>query len=128
MSLKIALKAHEKVIIGNAVLCNGSRNTELFVENTVPILRQKDILRECDANSPARRIYFAIQLIYIDSEQRNVHMDSLLKLTNEIVDAAPSTADLVRTLAEQVAAGRYYQALKTSRELIEYEEELTANA
>ncbi len=127
MSLKIVLKAHEKVIVGNAVLRNGNRSAELFVENTVPILRQKDIMREGDADSPARRIYFAIQLIYIDQEQREVHMESFLRLADDIVGAAPSIGVLVLKLREQVAEGQYYQALKTSRELIEYEEELTGN-
>jgi flagellar biosynthesis repressor protein FlbT len=127
MSLKIVLKAHEKVIIGNAVLRNGNRSSELFVENTVPILRQKDILNEKDVNSPARRIYFAIQLIYIDSEKCAVHTESLFKLTQDIVEAAPSTTVLVRKLSKQVADGQYYQALKTARELIDYEEELTCH-
>jgi flagellar protein FlbT len=125
--LKIVLKAHEKVIIGNAVLRNGTRNAELFVENTVPILRQKDILKECDANTPARRVYFAIQLMYIDSEKRQAHVESFFQLIHEIVDAAPSTRTFIVKLCEQVAASKFYQALKTARDLIEYEEELTAH-
>jgi flagellar protein FlbT len=127
VSLKIVLKPHEKVIIANAVLRNGNRNIELFVENTVPILRQKDILRECDANTPARRVYFAIQLMYIDAEKRQIHMESFFQLTHDIVEAASSTRRFVVKMCEQVAAAQFYQALKTARELIEYEEELTAH-
>jgi len=128
MSLKIVLKAHEKVIIGEAVLRNGGRASEFFIENTVPILRQKDILRECDAQSPAKRIYFAVQLMYIDTGERDVHMQSFFKLSDEIVEAAPSTGDFVQKMRKSVAAGKYYQALKTARALIAYEEELTRNA
>ena len=127
MSLKIVLKAHEKVIIGEAVLRNGGRTSELFIENTVPILRQKDILRECDAKSPARRIYFAVQLTYIDTVERDVHMQAFFKLSDEIVEAAPSTGAFVQKLRKFVAAGKYYQALKTARALMTYEEELTRN-
>jgi flagellar biosynthesis repressor protein FlbT len=127
MSLKIVLKANEKVIIGGAVLRNSNRSAEFFVENTVPILRQKDILSEKDANTPARRVYFAIQLMYIDSARREAHIESFFLLTHDIVEAAPSTHNLVVKLCEQVAAGQFYQALKTARELIDYEEELTSN-
>ncbi len=127
MSLKIILKAQEKVIIGAAVLRNGNRNTELYVENTVPILRQKDILRESEANSPARRVYFAIQLMYIDPEKRQAHVDTFFQLVHDIVEAAPSTRRLIVKLCEQVAAAQFYQALKTARELIDYEEEITAH-
>ena len=51
------------MIVGGAVITNGNiRNTDLIIENNVPILRQKDILSEKDATSPCSRIYFLIQL------------------------------------------------------------------
>ncbi len=127
MSLKIVLKTQEKIIIGSAVLRNGNRNAELYVENTVPILRQKDILKECDANSPARRVYFAIQLMYIDPEKRQTHVEAFFQQIHDIIEAAPSTRKFIVKLCEQVAAARFYQALKTARELIDYEEEITAH-
>ncbi len=66
MPLKISLKAGERVIIGGAVITNGKLKTELFVENKVPVLRQKDILSIKEADTPCRRIYFVIQLMYMD--------------------------------------------------------------
>ena len=74
MTLKITLKPREKMIIGGAVLINGNpKNTDLIIENTVPVLRQKDILSEKDATSPCSRIYFVIQLMYIDEANLLTH-------------------------------------------------------
>ena len=69
MALKIFLKPHERMIIDGAVITNGSASTELLIENRVPLLRQKDILTETDADSPGKRIYLIIQLMYIDEDK-----------------------------------------------------------
>jgi flagellar protein FlbT len=52
MALKITLKPNEKMIVSGAVVTNGnSKNTDLIIENNVPVLRQKDILSEKDATT-----------------------------------------------------------------------------
>ena len=66
MALKLSLKPHEKVMIGSAVISNGSSTAHFIVENNVPILRQGDILTEPMTTSPCKRIYFVVQLMYID--------------------------------------------------------------
>lgn len=66
MPLKINLKAREKIIIGGAVIKNGERLATLFIENKVPLLREKDIMKEEDAVTYCSKIYFVIQLMYID--------------------------------------------------------------
>jgi flagellar biosynthesis repressor protein FlbT len=67
MALKIILKPHEPLIIGGAVITNGSTGTHLVVENNVPILRQKDIMSLQDADSPCRRISLPFILFEVES-------------------------------------------------------------
>lgn len=129
MALKLSLKANEKVIIGGAVIRNAmSHHAELFVENSVPILRHKDILTEAEATTPARRLYFLIQLIYIDIEQQALHKKNLVPLIEDIAQAAPSAEQFLTPLREHLVAGNIYQALKTAKHLIEYEANLLALA
>ena len=81
MALRISLKPQEKMILGGAVIMNGNNTgCKLIIENTVPILREKDILNENDANSPCRRIYFVIQLMYIDEGNLVNHQKKYWKL------------------------------------------------
>jgi flagellar biosynthesis repressor protein FlbT len=127
MSLKLRLKPEEKVIIGRAVIRNGPKASDFIVENNVPILRQKDIMTEAEAGSPARRVYFAIQLMYIDTENLVDYHAKFWELAKDILDAAPSTRPHVEKISEQVLAGDYYQALKSTRKLIDYEEELLSH-
>ena len=125
MALKITLKPNEKMIIGGAVVTNGNiKNTDLIIENNVPVLRQKDILSEKDATSPCSRIYFTIQLMYIDEENIAAHQDIYWSLVRELLDAAPRLTGHIDLINEQILSGNYYGALKLSSELTHYEQEV----
>ena len=128
MALKITLKPHEKMIIDGAVITNGANRCELYIENNVPILRQKDILNEKDADTPAGRIYFAIQLMYVDDRNLELHHKNYWKLVQDFIQAAPSVLPLIDAISDLILKGQYYQALKLARNLIDYEKEAVQHA
>ena len=125
MALKITLKSGERMILGGAVVVNANRsNCKLLIENKVPILRQNDIMRSEEATTPCRKIYFSIQLMYIDEANLTIHHDTFWELVKEVTAAAPSTTGLIDQIGEHILQNRYYQALKLTKELIEYEQEV----
>jgi len=125
MALKITLKPNEKMIVGGAVVTNGNtKNTDLIIENNAPVLRQKDILSEKDATSPCSRIYFLIQLMYIDEENLTDHQPIYWKLVRELLDAVPRLAGHIDRINENILRGNFYRALKLAGELIDYEQEV----
>jgi len=124
MALKISLKPHERLIVGGAVVTNGNSKSDLLIENNVPILREKDILSEKNADSPCKRIYFIIQLMYVDEKKMSEHHTLYWKLVSDVIKAAPSTIPLVDQISEHILNNRYYQALKKAKKLIEYEQEV----
>ncbi|BBO88308.1 flagellar biosynthesis repressor FlbT [Desulfosarcina ovata] len=126
MGLKITLKPGERMIIGGAVITNGPAKTNFIIENTVPILREKDILSSEKATSPARKIYFSIQLMYIDENNLPAHHKLYWGLVKDFLDAAPSAKGRIERISEDILNGRYYQALKNCKKLIAYEEEIIA--
>jgi len=124
MSLKISLKSGEKIIIDGAVIKNGKSRSDLFILNNVPVLREKDILSEKKADSPARRIYFTIQLMYIDENNLKEYHGTYWKFVNEFINAAPGALSLIDQISENILQSRYYQALQLTKRLIEYEKEV----
>ncbi len=128
MALKISLKPHEKLIIGGAVIVNGDTRSGFLVENNVPILRQRDIITLKDAGSPCKRIYFAIQLMYVDEQNLPDHHKAYWELVRDVVEAAPSTRLLLHEISDHILQGRYYQALKLTKKLIDYEQEAIEHA
>jgi len=116
------------MVVGGAVITNGSNNKcDLIVNNNAPVLREKDILTENEATTPCSRIYFTIQLMYIDHENRKIHVDRFWQQVGEIISAAPSMTVLIDKISEHIVNGKYYQALKLSGNLIEYEQEVLRN-
>jgi len=124
MGLKITLKPHERLIMGGAVVRNGSSKSDLLVENNVPILREKDILSEKNADTPCKKIYFVIQLMYVDGKNQPERHSLYWKLVGDVVKAAPSTIPLIKQISEQILHNNCYQALKKAKKLIEYEQEV----
>jgi flagellar biosynthesis repressor protein FlbT len=127
MSLKVELKPGEKLLIGNCVVTNADQRTRLFIDGKAPILREKDILTAETANSPAKRIYLAVQLMYIREDVEALRRD-YFQLINDIVKAAPSTVPIVDEINNEILTGSLYKALKAAKKLIQYEQDLLSHA
>ena len=132
MALKITLKPRERLIVGGApitIIRNGESTNDLIIENKIPVLiRGKDIMLEHDATSPCRRIYFVIQLMYVDGNNLPEYHSIYWKLVQGVIEAAPSTLGFLDQISEYIFQGNYYHALKVTRQLIDYEQELIKNA
>jgi flagellar protein FlbT len=127
MALKVELKPGERILIGECVLTNGEQRTRFLIEGSTPILREKDIMTVERADTPAKRIYLAVQLMYISSDPIR-HHDLYFQLMRDITQAAPSSWTLVANINNQILTGNLYKALKQAKKLIEYEQELFAHA
>ena len=65
MSLKVELKPGERILIGECVITNAGQRARFVIDGKkVPILREKDILTAETADTPAKRIYLAVLLMY----------------------------------------------------------------
>lgn len=126
MPLKLTLKAHEKVLVGTAVIANGGSKAEIIVLNTVPVLRERDIITEEEADTPAKRVYFTVLNMYANPDREPEFHKTYFKLIREFIDAVPNpkVLEIVANMSQQILEGNHYQALKECRKLIEYETEI----
>lgn len=124
MPLKISLKPNEKVFIGGAVVQNGDSFVEFSILNDVSLLREKDVLTELNADTPCKQIYLSVQLMYMDPPNLHRYQAGYRKLIDEILRASPDAVALIAEINNDLACGRYYQALKCAAKLIEYEQEI----
>lgn len=127
MALKVELKPNEKLIVGNCVITNGDQRARLFIDGKAPILREKDILNEETADTPAKRIYFAIQIMYVGQSVDRLQ-SRYFEMINDIVSAAPSTLPIIDAINNDILTGDLYKALRGAKRLIDYEEGLLAHA
>lgn len=127
MTLKVELKPNERIIIGATVIRNGDSRTKLFIEGAAPILREKDILTAQTANTPARRIYLATQLIYLEGDVGK-HHDVYFELVRDFLAAAPSALPIIAEINNRILSGDLYKALRAARQLVTFEDNLIAQA
>jgi flagellar protein FlbT len=123
MALKVELKPGEKIIIGTVAIRNGDSRARLFIEGQAPILREKDILSTESANSPARLIYFAVQLMYVEDSIEK-HHELYFQCVQDFVKAAPSATPIIMEINNRILSGDFYKALKAAKELLAYEQML----
>ena len=113
-------------MIGDAVITNDQQRTRLHIAGDSPILREKDVLQEEDADTPCKKIYFLIQCMYLARNPRIYH-EKYFSLIKEIQSAAPTTTFFFLKINEHIMEGVYYKAMKEAKELLSHEEELVNN-
>ena len=129
MPLKLTLKPNEKVLIGTAVLTNAGSKAEIIIQNNVPVLREKDIITEENADTISKKIYFIVLNMYVDSKNESEYHSIYFKLINELMDIAPNTEVLamIMEISQRILEGDHYIALKACKKLLNYELELMAD-
>ena len=125
MALKLTLKPGEKFVVNGAVIVNGDRRGHLLLQNDVSVLREKDVMQQADANTPVKRIYFAIQLLYLDESTRQQYYadfaDRLQEFMGVIRD--PDILEKCASILEDVNGARYYSAMLTAKKMFPFERE-----
>ncbi len=124
MGLKLNLRANERLVINGALL-TALKPTSLLINNQVSMLLERHIMRPEHANTPARRIYFAIQCAYIaDAAERPPYLEQADGYIKDFEGAteSPKVRTLLTDMRRHLEQRAYYDALKLCRDLINYEE------
>jgi flagellar protein FlbT len=125
----LSLKPGEKFVLNGAVVQNGDRRGVLVLQNKASVLREKDIMQQEEANTPSRRIYFPVMMMYLDESGAERYYDEFVRRMSEFMGVIrnPSVlADCV-DVSKYCMEREYYKALMLCRKLIEYEDERLGN-
>ncbi|MBY8917680.1 flagellar biosynthesis repressor FlbT [Nitratireductor rhodophyticola] len=124
-TLKISLKANEKIYVNGAVIKTDRKVTLEFLNN-VQFLLENHVLQAEDARTPLRQLYFTVQIMLITPDNaddaRRLFSQLLPRLLNSF------TSERIRAglkhVEELVANGQVYDALKEIRALYPVEDEI----
>ena len=128
MPLRVELKPFERIVIGETVLINSGTRTSFLVDGDAPILREKDTVTAETANTPVKRLYFCVQMMYLKNDIPR-YRTPYLGFVKDLREALPGSRDVIDTVNGHISGGALYKALKELRKLMKHEEELLpANA
>ena len=122
-TLVLELKQGELMIINGAPIRFKTRS-RIELAGQARFLFGKQILAPAEANTPARRIYFALQAVYVGTDDERV---AALVSAHTLIEAfkAATTSVLAREILDRALTlarqGACYEALKLSRRIIRHE-------
>lgn len=124
MALKLTLSPNEKLVINGAVIQNGDRRASVVIQNKASILREKDILLPEQADTPMRRVYFSIMMMYLDEKQQKPHFEDFSTRITEFMNAIRDQDALAAcvSIIQLVHEKEFYKALLACRKLYVFEE------
>lgn len=122
MPLRIKLPKQERVLINGAVIENTGDTAILLIHNKADILRRKEIMQENEASTPARKIYYSLQCAYIFEKDRTRYLSLVNEFMLQYLDAASSAQPILKKISSDIDKSHLYNALKSSRNLIDHEE------
>ena len=123
MPLRVELKPFERIIIGETVIINSGTRTSFLIDGEAPILREKDTVTAETANTPVKRLYFCVQMMYLKNDIPR-YRASYLGIIKDLREAVPGSRDVIEAINNHISAGALYKALKEIRKLMKREEEL----
>jgi len=127
MPLKIELKPGERAVLNGVVIEGASDGrTEFVVLNRATIMRERHILKEEDANTPVKRLYFTLQMLYIEPNQKGTYEPLFDRYASDLEKALslPTLRFALEQIVSCAHSGQFYEALKICRAMIETEERL----
>ena len=126
MGLKLVLQPLERVVINGAVIRNPDKRYKLifYVENKSNILRESDFMREEDASTPCRRLYYIGMLAMLDEDNQEKHKQEFVSWLGEIMHALrhPIAIAAAAEIGQEIAHDNLFKALSGCRALIDYED------
>ena len=128
-TLKISLKANEKIYVNGAVIRTDRKVTLEFLNN-VQFLMENHVLQAEDARTPLRQLYFAVQIMLMTPDNaddaRKIFSSLLPHLLNSFSNERIRAG--LKHIDQLVADGQVYDALREIRALYPLEEEIMQQA
>lgn len=125
MALRLTLKPNERIVINGCVVQNSDRRQMITIENQADVVREADLLKEDEARTPVKEVYFLIQASLLDQKVREKLVPVIQKKLGKLVPVFHD--DMSKHLfdaAQHVSTADFYNAMRALRAVMNYEAQL----
>jgi flagellar protein FlbT len=123
MALSITLKPGELFVINGTLIRNGDKAGKLFIETQCRMLRESEIIREEEVDTPCKQLWMTVQVIHL-TDHPGEASTLLLSQAAEIVRLMPSAAPYIAAMNKALDEKQTHKALKEVKRLVQHEREL----
>ncbi len=124
-SVALFLDPGEKGIVGDMTVVNdGEAPVKLTVRGEGVVIREKHVIKDEEATTPALKVYYMVMNMYLDPATFEAACKPFLELSRQLVTSVPSTGMIMADIGEYMMAGDFRAAFESCFALLEYEEVL----
>ncbi|GAB4177293.1 MAG: flagellar biosynthesis repressor FlbT [Thalassobaculales bacterium] len=124
--VRISVTPGERVVINGAVVMLGEDGKSLYVAEDAQYLTADNMIRQEDATTPAKKIYFYLQLMFMDPENYEQHYVPLMDRMIDLLQATTLQAvrDNLMVILRLVQQRQFYDAIEACQQLVIFEQEV----
>ena len=129
-NLVLELRQGDMMVVNGAAIRFRSR-TRIELTAHARFLFGRQIMGPDEADTPARRIYYALQMAYIgEEEERRIGLAQAVTLIEEFKGAttSASAAVILDGALALARTGQYYKALRLARRVVRHEDTVLGRA
>jgi flagellar protein FlbT len=128
-SIRISLRNGERIFVNGAVL-QTDRKVSLALLNDAIFLLESQVMQVEDATTPLRQLYFIVQMMLMTPAEMPRAIELCSKHLQALREACESAEILsgLRVVENLIVAGRYFESLKTIRNLFAVERQILETA
>ena len=123
--MQLFLKAGERLYVNSALL-RVDRKVNVELLNDVTFLLESHVIRDDEATTPLRQLYYVVQTMMINSaaeaEAKSLFGSMILNMLTEYQNQTIRSG--LKQIHEKVLIGRLFETLKLIRELYPFEDEI----
>ncbi|MET0526868.1 MAG: flagellar biosynthesis repressor FlbT [Microvirga sp.] len=123
MALRLDLKPYEGFLVNGALIRNGSRRSDFLIETQCKFLRESEVIKESEADTPAKMLCVTLQVLYLADDPTEAHI-LFTRQATELIETKPALAPFLVTILDEIAEGRFHKAIKRGRDLVRHERAL----
>lgn len=124
--LVLKLKPNEKFLVNGVVMQNGERSAKIRVRSSnVSILRSRDAMRQEDADTPLKRIYYVAQLAMAGEADPSNAADEIEQRLKQLTDIFPGALSEAMHAAQCYTKDRkFFAVMRTVKQMFSFEASL----
>ncbi|MRI57776.1 flagellar protein FlbT [Methylobacterium sp. DB1607] len=123
MPLRITLKPHEAIIINGVSLRNGGKSADFLIETHCKFLREGEIIRESEADTPCKKLCVTLQIIHLSGDPTDA-INLFFRQAVDVMKIMPSSAPFMAEIQTALIEKQTHKALKAGRQLVYHERDL----
>jgi len=123
MALRLTLKPNERIVVNGTLIRNGGRAGEIIIETQCRMLRESEIIREDEVDTPCKQIWMTMQVLHLADDPSEAHT-LLFTQATELMKVMPSAAPYIAAMNSAIEEGHTHKAIKEIKRLVQHEREL----